>query len=153
MVHNKCSVLYTGPMPLVHIVNTANKKNMSFGNSYQLACLNTGVLDRMDLIGPNGGPKRSLFWRAMSLGFRSYNNILETASWLGKYLYSFVIDSEEVESWHSLRDPLRKGKLAVSLNTMSCLSINEVLTHRNVSIFIVSQLRDLASTQQLWNWR
>ncbi len=37
------------------------------------------------------------------VGVRNCRHIPQTTWWIGKYLNSFVIDWEEVESWHSLR--------------------------------------------------
>ena len=61
---------------------------------------------------------------------RSCNDILETASWHGKYLNSVVIDLEEVESRHSLREYTQKRK-EISLIEHYFLSFNKGSSYTN----------------------
>ncbi len=82
-----------------------------------------------------------------ALGFRSY--ILETASWVGKYLNSFVIDAEEVVSWYSVRQSTRKGYQS-RLIKHYVMSFNKLsfYTKEMKSIFSMSTHSD---THSGWN--
>ncbi len=82
------------------------------------------------------------FLQILSVEGRSCSDIWQTASWVGKYLNSFVIDLGEVKIWHALKESTLTGNESSVIVHCVMFSIKEILQKRNASYFLTSSHSD-----------